>query len=82
MGERLEILLRLQNIFREIFDDDSIDINEESSRKEMADWDSVAHVKLVLTIEAEFNIHFTTDEVTSIQTVGDFIKTIEKREVS
>ena len=40
-------------------------------RRDVADWDSVAHVKLILSLEEEFGIRFSEDEVSSIQTVGN-----------
>lgn len=78
MATKLDVLYKLRNIFREIFDDEDMIITEETSRKDIEDWDSVAHVKLVLAIEAEFNIRFTTEEVSTIKTVGDFLNVIEK----
>lgn len=72
-------LIKIRNIFRDIFDDEEMTISEETSRKDLEDWDSVEHVKLVLTIEDEFGIRLTTEEVSSIKTVGDFIRAIEKR---
>ncbi len=71
-------LIKIRNIFRDIFDDEEMTISEETSRKDIEDWDSVAHIKLVLTIEDEYGIRLTTEEVSSIQTVGDFICAIEK----
>lgn len=73
-------LIVLRNIFREVFDDDSMTISAETSRNDIEDWDSVAQVKLVLTIESEFGIRFSTDEVSGIKSVGAFIKAIEKHQ--
>ncbi len=80
MGNKKVTLIKLKNIFYDIFEDEDLTISEETSRKELKEWDSVAHVKLVLTIEDEFNMRFTTEEVASIKTVSDFIGAIEKRQ--
>jgi acyl carrier protein len=80
VGNKKLTLIKLKNIFYDIFEDEDLTISEETSRKELKEWDSVAHVKLVLTIEDEFNMRFTTEEVASIKTVSDFIGAIQKRQ--
>jgi len=70
------LLQKLRTIFRDIFDDESMSISEGTSRDELDEWDSVAHVKIVLSVEDEFDIRLTMDDVTSIKTVGDFIQAI------
>lgn len=69
---------KLRRIFQDIFDDDTLTIAPETLSNDIDDWDSVAHVKLVLMIEEEFGIRFTTDEVASIKSVADFINAIDK----
>lgn len=75
----MNLIVRLRNIFKEIFDDDDLLISEETMYSDIDDWDSVAHVKLVLAIEEEFCIRLTTEEVTSIKSVGGFMAAIQKR---
>jgi acyl carrier protein len=70
-------LFPLQEIFRQIFDDDGLVITPATSRRDVADWDSVAHVKLILSLEEEFGIRFTEDEVSSIQTVAELLDAVE-----
>jgi acyl carrier protein len=69
-------LFLLQDIFRQVFDDDGLIVTPATSRRDLADWDSVAHVKLILSLEEEFNIRFTEDEVSSIQTVGELLDAV------
>jgi acyl carrier protein len=66
----------LQEVFRQVFDDDA-PITLETNRQSVAGWDSVAQVKLVLALEEEFGIRFSEDEVSSIESVGDFLHAIE-----
>jgi acyl carrier protein len=72
----LDIVLR--NIFREVFDDDELVISDSTSKDNVMEWDSVAHVKLVLAVEDFLNIRFSLDEVTFISSVGDFKESINK----
>jgi len=71
-------VIRIRNIIREVFDDDAITISDETSRSSIKDWDSLAHVKLILALEEEFDVRFTTDEVSSLQSVGDLRMAIHK----
>lgn len=78
MGDRMILLVKLRNIFREIFDDETMKISEDTDRTDIEDWDSVAQVKLVLSIEEVFEIRLSTAEVATIKSVGDFIRAIDK----
>jgi len=73
----MDPLFVLQKIFREVFDEDDMVVTPQTSRDDVEGWDSVAQVKLVLTVETEFNLQFNEDEVSSMRTVGDFIKAIQ-----
>lgn len=74
----MHTLFVLQNIFREVFDDDSLTVASESGVKDIDGWDSVAQVKLVLAIEEQFGLQFTEDEVSSISSVGGFLEAIQR----
>lgn len=69
----------LQKLFREVFDDENLVITPQSSRDDIEGWDSVAQVKLVLTVEEEFSLQFNEDEVSSMRTAGDFLRSIQLR---
>lgn len=68
---------RLQDIFREVFDDDSIELFDEMTAEDIDDWDSLTHMELIENIENEFGIKLTTAEAMNTANVGDFIKLIE-----
>jgi acyl carrier protein len=74
----LSILSSLQNIFEEVFDDPNLRITPETASHEIPEWDSVAQVKLVLSVEETFGIRLSSDEVTTIHSVGDFIRAIQR----
>jgi acyl carrier protein len=72
-------LFSLQSIFREVFDDESLTITPQTSTNDISGWDSVAQVKIVLTVEEQFGIQFSENEVSTLKTVGGFIDALEKR---
>jgi len=72
-----EILDRLQPIFREVFENDSLVITESSSAKNVEGWDSLAHINIVSAIEQEFRIRFALGELERLNNVGDMIELMQ-----
>ena len=77
--EREEIFERLNKVFREVFDDESIVVKEETTAKDIEDWDSLEHINLVVAVEQEFKIKFNMNEVTTMKNVGDMVDRIIAR---
>jgi acyl carrier protein len=77
MVDDMDIFAVIQDIFRQVFDDDNLAVSSNTGHEQIAGWDSVAQVKLVLALEEEFSIRFTMDEVSSMTTVDDFVKAVE-----
>ena len=71
-----EIYRRLNNIFKDIFDDNSIIVNEKTTSKDIAGWDSLEHINLIVAVEQEFGIKFNMNEVITMDNVGDMVKLI------
>lgn len=71
-----DILKRIQPIFRDIFDDEDIEVTAETTAADVEDWDSFAQMQIVMGIETMFGIKFSTDEVTEFKNVGDVIKAV------
>ena len=74
-----EVYERLNNVFRDIFDDDSIVVKPETTSNDIEDWDSLEHINLVVAIEQEFGIKFNMNEVTSMKNVGEMVDIILSR---
>jgi acyl carrier protein len=74
-----EITEKLQEIFRDIFDDESIVLFDDMTSDDVEDWDSLSHINLINDIEAQFGITFTTDEIVGTKNVGEFIQVIESK---
>jgi len=71
--EDVEIRARLTEIFREVFDDESIEISNEMTAKDVEEWDSLNHINLIVAVERNFKVRFTTKEVTNVANVGEFV---------
>ena len=78
--EKTEIYSKLSDIFRLVFDDASITIDEHTSRSSIPSWDSLEHVNLLMAIENKFNIRFDIEEAAEIQNVSQIVEYIVKNQ--
>ncbi len=74
-----QITIRLTRVFRELFENDSLELEETTTANDVAGWDSLTHIDLILAVEQEFKVKLTTREVRSMQNVGDFIRLIHSK---
>ena len=79
MGTKMEIEKKLQEIFQDIFDDDTIELFDDMNANDIEDWDSLTHIQLIVQIEKSYGIKFTTGEVASAKNVGGFISLIQEK---
>ena len=77
--EKKEIYERLKPIFQEVFDDDDIIPHEEMVADDVPSCDSLSNIRLVIAVEEEFDIRFSTGEVAELKNVGEFISVILKK---
>ncbi|MBM4291975.1 MAG: acyl carrier protein [Deltaproteobacteria bacterium] len=76
---RTSTLSRLQDVFREVFEDDDLTLTPSTSAADLEEWDSLMHVTLILAVEGAFGVRFTSAQVSSLETVGDLVSLIEAR---
>ena len=72
-----QIYQRLTGIFQDVFDEDSIEVTPKLSADDVDGWDSLTHIRLVLTIEKVFKIKFSTSEIGKLENVGDLVALIQ-----
>ena len=77
--DKSQIIGKLQEIFRDILDNEEIVLTETTSAKDIEGWDSLSNVQLVVGIEDEFGIRFTSAEIPSWKNVGDMVECISKK---
>ena len=75
----MELQERLNEIFCEVFDDDDIKIAPEMTANDVAGWDSLSHVNLIIAIESKFNINFSQRELMTFKNVGDLLNCIRSK---
>ena len=72
----MELQDRLNQIFREVFDNDDINITPEMTANDVDGWDSLSHVNLIVAIETKFGIRFSQKELLTFKNVGDLLNSI------
>ena len=79
MSEPKELRPRLTNVFREVFDDDALEITDATSADDIDAWDSLMHITLVLAVEREFSVRLSAAEAGLLANVGELVKLIVAR---
>ena len=74
-----EIYERLTPIFQDVLDDDELVPRPELTARDVDGWDSLRHVRLVLTVEKAFGVRFATTEVASLENVGELVGLIQAK---
>lgn len=75
----IEIKDKLQQIFREVFDDDQLKISRETCAEDIEDWDSLAQINLVVAAEKLFGVKFSLAELSQLEDVGDMLDLIKSK---
>lgn len=73
------VYAKLTDIFHDVLDNDEIVLAPQLTAKEVDGWDSLAHVRLILTIERAFQISFTASEIGRLKNVGELAGLIEAK---
>ncbi|MCF7560781.1 acyl carrier protein [Sabulilitoribacter multivorans] len=76
MNQYLDIL---NELFREVLDNESIDLKPETTANDIDEWDSINHIYLVVEIEKKFNIKFKSSQILEWKNVGEIIESIQDK---
>lgn len=74
-----DIILRLNNIFRQVFEDNSIEVTSTMTANDVEKWDSLSHLTMIAAVEKEFGIKFKLKELVSMKNVGDLMMAIASK---
>jgi acyl carrier protein len=74
-----QIYEKLTDIFQNVFDDDSIVVRPDLTAADVDEWDSLSHIRLVLTIERAFGVKFSASEIGKLKNVGEFVDLIRAK---
>jgi acyl carrier protein len=69
----------LTQVFRTVFEDDTITVNPQTTADQVDGWDSLSHAVLILAVENQFKIRFTQKELLTFKNVGDLLRAIDSK---
>lgn len=73
---RQEAYARLTAVFRDVFDDESIELCDETTSNDIEDWDSFEHINLIVAVESEFSFKIPMGKVVTMKNVGEMVDLI------
>ena len=71
---------KMNEIFRNVFDDENIFLTDETNAEDIEDWDSLEQINLIVAIENEFEMMFDMAEVANLANVGEMVDLILSKE--
>ena len=78
--QQADVYAALQEIFRDIFDDDDIVLQPETSAADIPEWDSFNHVNIIVASEMKFGVKFLAAELDDLKNVGDFVTLVQQKQ--
>lgn len=62
---------RMLQVFREVLAVEDLRLGDASTAADVPGWDSLAHINIMYSLEAEFDVQFSDEQLTSFQDVGE-----------
>ena len=73
---REEVFEKLNEVFRDVFEDDDITVTDATTADDIDDWDSLEHINLINAVEQEFDIKFNMGQIVAMKNVGEMVDII------
>jgi acyl carrier protein len=77
--EKVQVYSKLTAVFRDVFDEDELNLTPQTTADDVDGWDSLAHIRLVLAVSKAFGVKFSASEIGNLKNVGEFADLIEKK---
>lgn len=77
--DKESILVGVQDIFRDVFDEEELVIKNETNAADIEDWDSLAQIRLTVAVEKKFAIKFAFGELQKLNNVGEMLDVIQSK---
>jgi acyl carrier protein len=77
--EAAAIYAKLTTIFQDVFDDDGITLSPEMTAEDVPEWDSLSHVRLIVSVQQKFGVSFSAAQASNLRNVGELVELILSR---
>ena len=75
----MDTLKTIETILRDIFDDETLEIDETTTADDIEDWDSLAQIRIASEVESAFSVKFSFAELQQMKNIGDMVRLIEEK---
>jgi|APSaa5957512493_1039668.scaffolds.fasta_scaffold338560_1 acyl carrier protein len=75
----MDTLKIMTGVFRRIFDDEPLQLLDETTAQDIPGWDSLTHINLIIEIEEEFGLRFNIDDIADLKNVGEMVEMVERK---
>ena len=75
------VLNEVENIFRDILDEESLNLTRDTTANDVDGWDSLTHIQLIVAIEKHFKVKFSSKEILSWKNVGELLDSLQDKVV-
>jgi acyl carrier protein len=83
MSQSLQAIFeQLNRVFQDVFDDEELAVQADTTAQDVDGWTSLVHIRLVVSIEKAFNLRFTAAEIAGLKNVGDMANLIHRKQTS
>jgi acyl carrier protein len=77
--EKQDVISQITPIFRDVLDNESIQLTETTTAMDIEEWDSLNHIQLIVAIEKHFKVKFTSAEISSFKNVGEMCNAVLRK---
>lgn len=77
--DRQTIIAKVQDVMCDVFDLDDLEITEATCADDIEEWDSLSHIRFMITLERLFGFKFLNEEIAELKNVGDLVTVIEQK---
>ena len=74
-----EIIAKIADVMVDVFDVDDVDVTAATSADDIDEWDSLSHIRFIITLERLFKIKFLNEEIADLKNVGDLARVIHAK---
>lgn len=77
--DRATIMQKVQDVMIDVFDVDDLEIVDATTAEDIEEWDSLSHIRFMISVERLFQFKFLNEEIAELKNVGDLVTTIQKK---
>lgn len=77
--DRATIMEQVEAVMSDVFDVDDLDISDSTCADDIAEWDSLSHIRFMISVERLFKFKFRNEEIAELKNVGELVTAIHQK---